>query len=152
MYRGNPIWVVTANASRARIWTAEKPAAPLRPVREMDAPEARMHERELTTDLPGRAFDSKGQGRHVMEQEVGPKQAAARRFAKDLAQTLAAEARRQAFDKLYLIAAPSFLGLLREELREEARAALNGAEVVEVDKDYTALEAAGLRERLPEYL
>ncbi len=148
MYRGNPIWVVTANASRARIWAADKPASGLSLVREMEAPEARMHERELTTDLPGRAFDSGGQGRHAMEQEVSPKEEAARRFARELGEQLAEAAREGAFDKLYLIAAPSFLGMLREHARE----GLNGREIVEVDKDYTTLEGQELRQRLPEYL
>ncbi len=148
MYRGQPIWIVTANASRARIWAAETPAAPLHLVRELEAPEARMHERELTSDLPGRAFDSMGQGRHAMEQEVGPKQAAAQRFARQLTETLAAGARRPGFDKLYLLAAPSFLGLLREQARDK----LNGCEVVEMDRDYTSLDGEELRKRLPEYL
>ncbi len=146
MYRGKPIRVLAADAGGARLYEAQTPAAALTLLRVFDNPEGKAHERELTSDLPGRAFDSGGQGRHAMEQQVSPKQEAAIRFAGELADALAAEADR--YDKLYLAAPPAFLGLLRQKLNGR----LNGKALVEVDKDYAALDARALRERLPEYL
>jgi len=58
MYQGKPIWVLAADASRAKIWAASTPSSSLELVHEIESPEGRMHERDLTSDLPGRAFDS----------------------------------------------------------------------------------------------
>ncbi len=146
MYRGKPIRVLAADAGGARLYQAEKPVAELALLRAFDNPDGRAHERELTSDLPGRAFDSGGQGRHAMEQQVSPKQEAAIRFAGELADALASESDR--YDKLYLVAPPAFLGLLRQKLNGR----LNGKEIIEVDKDYAALDARALRARLPEFL
>jgi len=148
MYQGKPIWVLTADASRAKIWAAPTPSSPLELVREMESPEGRMHERDLTSDLPGRAFDSSGSGRHTMEQEVSPKKEAAIRFSHELAGALAEACKQSAFGKIYLAAAPSFLGLLRGCCKE----ILKQCDVVEVDKDYATMAAGELRSHLPEYL
>jgi len=148
MYQGKPIWILAADASRAKIWMASTPSSPLELIHEMASPEGRMHERDLTSDLPGRAFDSSGTGRHTMEQEVGPKKEAVIRFSHELAVVLAQACNRSAFNKLYLMAAPSFLGLLRNCCKET----LKQCNVIEVDKDYAAMEACELRSRLPEYL
>lgn len=148
MYQGKSIWVLAADASRAKIWMASTPSSPLELVREMESPEGRMHERDLTSDFPGRAFDSSGSGRHAMEQEVGPKKAAAIRFSHELAGVLAQACNQSVFNKIYLAAAPSFLGLLRDCCKET----LKQCDVIEVDKDYAAMEACELRSRLPEYL
>ncbi len=148
MYQGKSIWVLAADASRAKIWAASTPSSPLELVREMASPEGRMHERDLTSDLPGRAFDSSGTGRHAMEQEVGPKKEAAIRFSRELADVLTQAYNQSAFNKIYLTAAPSFLGLLRGCCKET----LKQCDVIEVDKDYTAMATSELRSRLPEYL
>jgi len=146
MYRGQPIGVLVADAGAAVLYAADKPVSGLKELQRFDNPDGRAHERDLTSDLPGRAFDSAGQGRHAMEQQVSPKEEAAVRFAAELADAVAARANR--FDKLYLIAAPAFLGRLRQALGGR----LNGLPTVEIDKDYTTLDARALRERLPEYL
>ncbi|MDX8401966.1 MAG: host attachment protein [Mariprofundaceae bacterium] len=146
MYRGKPIWVLAANAGEAGLYAANNPSSQLKEIERFDNPDGRAHERELTSDLPGRAFDSGGQGRHAMEQQVSPKEEAAIRFAATLAEHVAG--RSDAFDKFYVAAAPAFLGLFRQALGNR----LNGKAIVEIDKDYTALDARTLRARLPEYL
>ncbi|MGB5614970.1 MAG: host attachment protein, partial [Sedimenticolaceae bacterium] len=40
----NKIWVLVADASRARVFTADKPAGPLNEVEALSNPEARLHE------------------------------------------------------------------------------------------------------------
>jgi len=148
MYHGKPVWVLTADASRAKIWAARTPSSPLELVREMESPEGRMHDRDLTSDLPGRAFDGSGSGRHIMEQEVGPKKEAAIRFSHKVADVLAEACRQSSFGRIYLAAAPSFLGLLRDSCKET----LKQCDVIEVDKGYVTMAASELRSRLPEYL
>ena len=44
------IWVLVADNSRARIFSAEKPASDLQEIRDLTHPEARLHEGDLVTD------------------------------------------------------------------------------------------------------
>jgi len=148
MYQGRPIWVLAADAARAKIWAASTPSSTLELVREIESPEGRMHDRDLTSDLPGRAFDGTGSGRHSMEQEVDPKKEAAIRFSRELAHVLAYAVDRASFDRIYLAAPPAFLGMLRDDCKNT----LKQCDVVEVSKDYTAMAGGELRAHLPDYL
>ncbi len=81
-------WVLVADNSRARIFLAETRNGPLLEIEALAHPESRLHAQELTSDLPGRAFDSGGQGRHAMELEVEPKQHEVHAFAKQISDRL----------------------------------------------------------------
>ena len=59
-------WVVVADASRAEIYSRQKRFSQLEPVQHLIEPEARSKEQELASDAPGRAFDSRGEGRHCL--------------------------------------------------------------------------------------
>ena len=142
------IWVMVANSSRAALYSADSPVGALQEVESFDHPPARQHVQELTSDLPGRAFDSAGQGRHAMEQRTDPKQQEAINFAKELSKRLDTAAAQQSFDRLVLVAAPAFLGLLRKQL-SDATQKLIGTEIA---KDLTGLDAATLRAHLPDRL
>lgn len=60
-------WVVVADSSSCRLFAAGKPIGPLQELESLVHPEGRMHGRDLVSGQPGRAFDSKGAGRHAME-------------------------------------------------------------------------------------
>ncbi|MBM2829805.1 MAG: hypothetical protein HW411_595 [Gammaproteobacteria bacterium] len=79
-------------------------------------PEGRAHGRELSSDRPGRTFDSKGRGRHAKEANVNVRQQEAINFAKKIAEYVESARTHKGFDKLILIAAPEFLGILRKNL------------------------------------
>lgn len=138
-------WVVVADSSRARILQADKPLGPLEEVEMLDHPQARMHDQALTTDLPGRAFDSAGSGRHAMEQHELPKHQEAVVFARELADRLEQACRQGTCARLVIAAAPAFLGLLRKQL--------NGGTVklisAEIDKNLVGLDPVKIRELLP---
>lgn len=140
------IWVLSANSGRAMIFEAESPTAPLVQVEALVNPPARAKQRDLTSDRPGRTFDSFGMGRHAKAVEVDPKQEEQIRFAKLVADRLEQGRVREEFDRVGLVAAPEFLGHLRASLG----ASLRSAVTFEIDKDYTALRAEELRARLPE--
>jgi len=142
------IWVLVADNSRAYIFFGSKPGGNLEEVTSFEHAESRMHEQKLTSDLPGRAFDSGGQGRHVMGKSVEPKRQEAIVFAKQLVNYLEAGRKRGQYGKLYVIAAPALLGLLRKQYTP----ALVSMIADEVDKDLTQLDAKEIRERLPAYL
>jgi Protein required for attachment to host cells len=143
-----PVWILVANSSRAIIYTAEKSRSKLEERAVLEQPAARMHERELTSDLPGRAFDRAAPGRHAMTQQVEPKQEEALRFAKRLGNVLDEACQRGEVRKLYVLASPAFLGLLRRHYSPAVSAVL----AREIDKDLTQATADEVRKSLPEYL
>lgn len=141
-------WIVVADSSRCRIFASDKPAGPLEEIETLAHPEGRLHERDLASDRPGRAFDSKGKGRHAMSSEVGVKKHEAIVFAVRIAERLERGRGKEAFDRLVLVAPPSFLGLLRERLKRPLRARV----AREVGKNMALLKARALRARLPKRL
>lgn len=138
-------WILLANSSCARVCESDGPKRPLREVADFEHAESRMHEQDLTSDLPGRAFDSVGGGRHAMGQSVEPKQQHAIQFAKQLVDYLEAARNEAAFGCLYVIAAPAFLGLLRQHFSASLASLVTG----EVDKDLTSLKLGELEQYLP---
>lgn len=109
-------WIVVANSGTARVFEAHSLTAPLSEIVTLSHPESRAHEQDLSQDLPGRAFDSAGQGRHAMEDPVSPKEQEHIRFAKQL-DTYLDDARKQnKFERLIIAASPGFLGLIRSTL------------------------------------
>ncbi len=141
-------WIVAADSAFAKILRTEKKKGPLELVRELEHPESRMKDSELYSDRPGRAFDSGGQGRHAMENEVDAKKMESIRFAQQLADELKKAAEEEQFHKLYILAAPAFLGELREKLDPIVKSKIKE----EIPKDVVKQTPEEIRKRLPEYL
>jgi protein required for attachment to host cells len=142
------IWILSANGARAAIYSADSPTAALVELASLEHPEVRAKERELTSDRPGRTFDSFGAGRHAKSSEVGPRQTEEIRFAREVIDRLEQGRVGHAFDRLVVVAAPTFLGHLRDSMSAPLAAVVS----LEIDKDYTALRPDELRSRLPERL
>jgi protein required for attachment to host cells len=142
------MWIAVADSAGCRLFAADGPSGPLREIEDLSHPEARLPERDLVSDLPGRAFDSKGAGRHAMEVQVSPKKQEAINFAGRVVQRLEAGRTKNEFDKLALVAAPEFLGLLREKLNPQLRALV----VHELGKNLVREDARAIRASLPEKL
>ena len=108
--------VVVADEYRANIYARDTLTGPLRKLRTFTNETARMKTGELLSDRGGRSFDSQGQGRHTMAGDKdAPQQQVAKAFAKDIAETIAAERHKGTCRGYAVIAAPRFLGLLRQE-------------------------------------
>ncbi len=142
----NDTWVVVADSSKARIFLAD--SSGLVEKDGLEHPEGRMHEQELTSDLPGKAFDSGGQGRHAMGSPVEPKKHEMIKFVKSIVDHLELARSKANLAKLYLIAPPAFLGELREQLTPPLKKIVQG----EIDKNLVALKADEIRLKLPELL
>ncbi len=141
-------WVLAADSSYAKILRADNRVGPLVPIEELEHPESRMKDTELYADQPGRAFDRGGQGRHAMENEVDAKKEESIRFARTLCERLRQAANDRAFDKLYIVAAPAFLGELRECLDHQVKSLVAG----EVAKDVVKQTPEQIRDKLPDFL
>ena len=83
-----------------------------------------------------------------MENEVGPKDQEAVRFAEQLAARLNDARAAGEFDQVILVAGPRFLGLLRERLGPQVENVVAST----VDKDLAKLSLPEVRRRLPERL
>lgn len=141
-------WILVADSSAARIFSADEPTGPIREIETIVHPEGRMHARDLTSDLPGRAFDSAGQGRHAMESEVGPREQTAIDFAHLLARRLEKARVQRELERIAIVAPPDFLGLLRKAIGTETQRLV----ALELDRNLVKLTAQEIRERLPETL
>jgi protein required for attachment to host cells len=146
---------VVADQGEARFYDSVGVEAVLRPAGHLSDPKARLHDRDFKSDRPGRVFDHApaagarhgAVAHHATGGERRPHKHEAELFARRIADTLTA-ASAGGFDRLVLIAGPSFLGMLRAALPK----AVHDRVVGEVPKDLvhkqdeTALRAHLTRE------
>ncbi len=137
-------WILVGDSSRARLLLAEHTNAPLQELDTLENPAARLRNQDLSSDGPGRSFDSAGRGRHAMEQRESPKHHEAATFARHLAERLEQARGHGELERLVLVAPPRFLGLLRDEMGTD----LSRLVIAEIDKDLTAVDASELRTHL----
>lgn len=140
-------WVIVADNSRARVFTSETPSSPLIEVDSIVHPEARMHDRDITSDLPGRGSGTGG-SRHSYETETDAKDYENLGFAKRIAGFLDEARKSDKFKQLIIVAAPSLLGNLRSGLNDQTRKLVS----LELDKNLSQLSPAEIRKHMPEFL
>jgi protein required for attachment to host cells len=108
-------WVVVADESNAIVYARDTRSGPLSEVFSLDNEAARMKTEQLISDSGGRSFDSKGKGRHTIGSEKDdPKKHAASMFAKQIAERIGKVMHDGSCRGFALVAAPRFLGVLRD--------------------------------------
>jgi protein required for attachment to host cells len=140
-------WVLVADNSRARFFAADKAVSALTEIRDLAYPEARLHEGDLVTDKSGRDRNP-GTGAHGFGTEFAHKQDGAERFALEVCAELESARTSGAFNKLYVVAAPAFLGLLRKHQSSALKQLVAG----EVDKNLSTKDGTTIRKHLPDFL
>jgi protein required for attachment to host cells len=108
------MWVVVANQAEACIYGAKRRGEALTLIDKFVHRAGKAHFRELVSDTPGRVHDRQGAARHSMEPDVGVQQESIRRFARKIVNYLEAAAEQGTYDRLILICAPAFLGVIRK--------------------------------------
>jgi protein required for attachment to host cells len=152
-------WVVVADAARARFFRVDEGAsvaggsqyAPsgeelvgaLVEIKDLSHPESLRKASEMASDAPGMSSVPGMHSKFGMDEKVSPKEEEAIRFAKEVAETLHADAAE--YDRLYVVAPPHFLGLLRDATDKAVHAKLAG----EFHKELTHFPAEQIREHLP---
>ena len=111
--------ILVADSSRARLFTTEKANTELHEIETFSHPEGRLHEQKMSSDLPGRHAGASGSGSHTYQEEVEPKEQEMIDFAKSLTRHLDELVSKHKINKLSIIAAPSFLGVLRKNLSDQ---------------------------------
>jgi protein required for attachment to host cells len=140
-------FILVADSSRARFFTAESPSSPLEEIEALTHTEARLHDREMTSDLPGKIKGDGSMG-HAFEQPTDPKKHEASNFAHQIAHYLEKAHNEKKYEQLLIIAEPSFLGMLRIQLPEQIMKLV----CFELDKNITMHSADDIRKHLPTYL
>lgn len=137
-------WVLVANSAEAKFFHAET-VGHLVEVHMMEHPESRLHDRELGEDKPGRTNPSTYRAHSSMEPHNTPKRLEAETFAKDINSYLDHARQQGHFTRLYIAAAPAFLGLLRLAFSHGTAGLIAG----EVDKDLLHMNTKELPAALP---
>lgn len=135
-------WVIVADEYQSTIYAREKKFSPLQEVASLQNESAREKTADLISDRGGRSFDSHGQGRHTLASEKSdPKTRLVAVFAKEIAGRISKAKQDGEFDKLLVVAAPRFLGILRPAL------ATAGIDIEHaVDKEMTGRDPASIQE------
>lgn len=142
------IWVLVADTTRARVFSTNKRNGRLVEQFDLVNPEARLHERELTSDLSGRSANSATGMSSSYGRDEKHKPESVRQFARRIAGRLERDRSLGRFDKLYIVAEPSFLGELRKALDGDTMAICAGT----VDKNLTRGSVEQVRAALPDFL
>jgi protein required for attachment to host cells len=124
------IWIVIADASQAKLFAATPPE-PAQLIREFSHPKSRAMGKDLLADRPGRVVGRSGTGA-VTAIDSQPKEEEARVFAIELAKALHAGTDQNAYHALAIVAAPHFLGMIREHINPVVRKHLKLC----INKDY----------------
>lgn len=137
-------WVLVADAGRGRIFEMREPGR-LAEIENFVNPAERERNADLRTDGYGR-FYGKGEREegHTAEPTVLPKEHEAERFADHIAEYLDKARTRHQYEKLKLVAAPGFLGLLRNKLDAQVLKLVD----LELDQDLTKISIRELEQRL----
>lgn len=138
------IWILVANQSEAQIYTCERIHGDLLLIDTLENEEGSSHPRDLTSDAPGRAYDSFGSGRHAMEPNTGVKEEQRRRFVKDIVERLRARHIKNGSDELVLLAAPAVLGVIRKTLTAD----LEKTVVKQIPKDVIGQDVDKIQSQL----
>ena len=145
------VWIVVADAARARILSCTGRACQgLADVEALAHTESRFQNQDLVSDRPGRGWASaSGDGRHAFEEPTDPAQHERDRFARIVAERLKTAHYQGTFKHLVLVAAPSFLGALRDVLDRQVQQVV----CAEVAKNVVKVDDPGtLRGYLPDFL
>lgn len=137
-------WLVVANSSSAKIYKIGHKQT-LVELEMLEHPESRLHNRDLVSDKPGRDFESVGHARHAVAPRTWPQQQEMINFAKQLGDHLEQALTIGSYEKLYIAASPTMLGLLRNAFHPNTAKHVSG----EVDKDMTHLKPDEIVKQIP---
>jgi protein required for attachment to host cells len=143
------IWILVADSARARLYLRGRQWDQLDQLEEYEHPEGRAHDGDLVSDQGTAVIQRGGQGqRRSSQPEVSPTEHEARVFAHQLTDRLRKGRVEHEMDSLVLVAAPHFLGLLRDTLDDQTRKCV----IHEIDKDLTQYDTEKVGELLDKHL
>lgn len=140
--------ILVADMAHARLFSAETRTSSLDEIETLDHPESRLHEQELTSDLPGRQIDRTNSSRHSVGNKGVLKKQEAEDFARHISQHLEKTRDKRGYRELIVVAAPSFLGLLRTHMNHTISKMVSW----ELPKNLVKQDVKSIRQHLPDIL
>ncbi len=137
-------WLLVADSSRARLFSANGGTNGLETLSDNFCGEAREKAKDRGSDRPGRVQESANSAHHAVEAPTDPKTHEIQRFVQDIAGQVSRDAIANKFDRLIVAAPPQVLGYYRQYLGEQAKARI----VAEVPKSFTQLKEHQILERV----
>jgi len=144
MRKNDSIWILIADATRARVFQLQNNGRSLEAGWELEHADSSLPSRNIASDRPGRTFDRAGDGRHAKEPPTDPARYEKERFAREVSQKLDDDRKQHKFDELNVVAPPQFLG----DLRTVMSAQLESCVRKEVNKDLSKLNPAEILKHL----
>ena len=139
------VWVVVADASRARFFRGSSINKPLEEFHDMVNEEMRQDERELVTDKPGRFHDdSSGNTPQRRSAEPSAKEHSKESFGKEIGKYIENHRASGDFKHISLIAEPKLLGYVRKEFSNATKESI----LEEVNKNLTQQDEETIRGKL----
>ena len=141
------VWVVVANASRAKIYQALDTNT-LQESKNLEHPQSRLPAHDLLDDKPGRAGQHMHVGPRHMDDKSPAKLQEKNHFALEIAHLLDAEQKLGNFERLHLIASDPFMSCLKEHMPANVTNCVQS----QTHKDLTLSSPKEIREYLPPVL
>lgn len=147
------IRIVVANQSEARFFDSFSRAQTLMPAGVLLNPVARLHDRDLDADRPGRVFNGGlraggrrgATARHATDSDRSTRQHRIELFARRIGAELERARAAHRFERIVLVADPAFLGRLRRTLPPALRACIAAT----VTRDLINQPDSDVRDYLP---
>ncbi|MEK6626358.1 MAG: host attachment protein [Bdellovibrionota bacterium] len=119
------VWVLVGNSGHAQIYESPNSSLDeLTPIHEFVNGEGRQHNRELRDFNIGRVHNKNYPRTKGLRPKASPHELVQKTFARELVEFLEKGRLNGNFDKLMLVAAPHFLGVLRSLLSKQTKAML----------------------------
>lgn len=146
--RETAVLVAACDSGRARLFRIARNEDRLEEISTLVNPDARLRERELVSDKRGRGMHRGRMSRATLGTRELHRYESAARFSREVAEALSRRSRAEHIERIYLLADPEFLGLLRADIRRKRiKSALR-----EIRKNLSRRSAKILRDYLPKQL
>jgi protein required for attachment to host cells len=142
------VWVVVADAGRARLFGCKHANDTLRELEDLLNPEQRLQAHKSDADRSGHAVRGTAPGGQSFEPRQTRAESNAQQFARTIAQHLEEAHQQGRVGRIYLIAEAAFLGQLRPQLSPMVRTLVQE----EIASDLTRHPLTAIREVLPKHL
>lgn len=113
-------WVVVLNSNSCRIFKYSKKHRQLEAIKELNHPENKLRDIDLTSDKPGH-YKSSSSAHGSYSQQTDPKKIKIDNFVRGIANELEHSRNSQAYNKLIIIAADHINGLLHKHINKQVK-------------------------------
>lgn len=136
--------VVVAQKAVARFFSHEKAGEPLEEISALEHPQSALKNRALTTDGSGSVRERMGASVREAQPEQLPKEREAENFAREVAARMRELRLSNDYHRAVVVAAPQFLGMLRDSLSDADRAFVDE----EIAKNVATHDLAAIEQQL----